>query len=111
MEIPLGPQHPALKEPTHFLLEVEGEIIVNVTPRIGYVHRGIEKLAETKTYSANLTLVERICGICSHVHSVSLANATETALALEGFEVPERAPRNWPAFGPRLPPGTLQHVV
>jgi NADH-quinone oxidoreductase subunit D len=91
MNIPLGPQHPALKEPTHFLLEVEGEVIVNATPRIGYVHRGIEKLAETKTYSANLTLVERVCGICSHVHSVSLANAVETALALDGFEVPERA--------------------
>ena len=91
MEIPLGPQHPALKEPTHFLLEVEGEVIINATPRIGYVHRGIEKLAETKTYSANLTLVERVCGICSHVHSVSLANAVETALGLEGFEVPERA--------------------
>jgi len=91
MMIPLGPQHPALKEPTHFLLEVEGEVIVNATPRIGYVHRGIEKLAETKTYSANLTLVERVCGICSHVHSVSLANAAETALAMDGFEVPERA--------------------
>jgi len=90
-EIPLGPQHPALKEPTHFLLEVEGEIIVNATPRIGYVHRGIEKLAETKTYSANLTLVERVCGICSHIHSISLANAAEGALALEGFEVPIRA--------------------
>jgi NADH-quinone oxidoreductase subunit D len=91
LNIPLGPQHPALKEPTHFLLEVEGEVIVNATPRIGYVHRGIEKLAETKTYSANLTLVERVCGICSHVHSVSLVNAVETALATEGFEVPERA--------------------
>jgi NADH-quinone oxidoreductase subunit D len=91
MEIPLGPQHPALKEPTHFLLEVEGEVIVNATPRIGYVHRGIEKLAETKTYSANLTLVERVCGICSHIHSISLANAAETALALDGFEVPLRA--------------------
>ncbi|NHJ48825.1 MAG: NADH dehydrogenase subunit [Asgard group archaeon] len=91
MEIPLGPQHPALKEPTHFLLEVEGEVIVNATPRIGYVHRGIEKLAETKTYSANLTLVERVCGICSHIHSISLANAAETALALDGFEVPMRA--------------------
>jgi len=91
MEIPLGPQHPALKEPTHFLLEVEGEVIVNATPRIGYVHRGIEKLAETKTYSQNLTLVERVCGICSHIHSISLVNAVETALGLEGFEVPERA--------------------
>lgn len=90
-EIPLGPQHPALKEPTHFLLEVEGEIIVKATPRIGYVHRGIEKLAETKTYSANLTLVERVCGICSHIHSITLANAAEAALALEGFEVPMRA--------------------
>ncbi|MEA2070776.1 MAG: nickel-dependent hydrogenase large subunit [Asgard group archaeon] len=91
LEIPLGPQHPALKEPTHFLLEVEGEVIVNATPRIGYVHRGIEKLAETKTYSMNLTLVERVCGICSHIHSITLANATETALAQNGFEIPERA--------------------
>ncbi|HUU79476.1 MAG TPA: nickel-dependent hydrogenase large subunit [candidate division Zixibacteria bacterium] len=91
MQIPLGPQHPALKEPTHFLLEVQGEVVVNATPRIGYVHRGIEKLAETKTYSQNLTLVERVCGICSHVHSVSLANAVETALGIEGFEVPKRA--------------------
>ncbi len=91
MEIPLGPQHPALKEPEHFLLEVEGEIIVNVTPRIGYVHRGIEKLAETKTYSQNLTLVERVCGICSHVHSISLVNAVEGILSKHDFEVPERA--------------------
>ena len=91
MEIPLGPQHPALKEPEHFLLEVEGEVIVNATPRIGYVHRGIEKLAETKTYSQNLTLVERVCGICSHIHSISLVNAAETALGLEGFKPPERA--------------------
>ena len=91
MKIPLGPQHPALKEPTHFLLEVEGEVIINATPRIGYVHRGIEKLAETKTYSANLTLVERVCGICSHVHSISLVNAAENVLAMDGFEVPERA--------------------
>ena len=91
MFIPLGPQHPALKEPTHFLIEVEGEVIVNATPRIGYVHRGIEKLAETKTYSADLTLVERVCGICSHVHSISLVNAAENILALDGFEVPERA--------------------
>ncbi|MGC9779354.1 MAG: nickel-dependent hydrogenase large subunit [Candidatus Heimdallarchaeota archaeon] len=91
MEIPLGPQHPALKEPEHFLLEVEGEVIVNVTPRIGYVHRGIEKLAETKTYSQNLTLVERVCGICSHVHSISLVNAVEGILSSHDFEVPERA--------------------
>ncbi|MBD3192509.1 MAG: NADH dehydrogenase subunit [Candidatus Heimdallarchaeota archaeon] len=91
LQIPLGPQHPALKEPTHFTLEVEGEVVVDAKPRIGYVHRGIEKLAETKTYSQNLTLVERVCGICSHIHSITFANGTEEALAQNDFVVPERA--------------------
>jgi len=43
--VPFGPIHPALKEPEYFKLVLEGERIVNVIPRIGYVHRGLKKAA------------------------------------------------------------------
>ncbi|HID90720.1 TPA: NADH dehydrogenase subunit, partial [Candidatus Bathyarchaeota archaeon] len=46
IEIPVGPQHPALKEPERFLFRVDGEYIVEVIPRLGYCHRGVEKAAE-----------------------------------------------------------------
>ncbi len=88
--IPVGPQHPALKEPEHFLFEVDGERVVDVIPRIGYVHRGIEKLAETKNYIQNIYLAERICGICSHAHTTAYCIAVETLL---GLEIPDRG--NW----------------
>ena len=41
--VPIGPQHPALKEPGHFELAVDGEIVTHASIRLGYVHRGIEK--------------------------------------------------------------------
>ena len=47
--VPFGPIHPALKEPEYFKLVLEGEKIVEVIPRIGYVHRGLEKAAEIET--------------------------------------------------------------
>jgi len=40
--IPIGPQHPALKEPGHFEFTVDGETVKDATVRLGYVHRGIE---------------------------------------------------------------------
>jgi len=48
--IPLGPQHPALKEPESFLFKVDGEVVVDVDVRLGYNHRGIEKAMESRTY-------------------------------------------------------------
>ncbi|RLG61660.1 NADH dehydrogenase subunit, partial [archaeon] len=63
IDVPVGPQHPALKEPLHFLFQVDGEYVVDVRPRLGYNHRGIEKLAESKTYLQNALLTARICGI------------------------------------------------
>jgi len=47
-QIPIGPQHPALKEPIGLRITVEGEIIREADIRLGYNHRGIEKLAEQK---------------------------------------------------------------
>ncbi|MCS7126391.1 MAG: nickel-dependent hydrogenase large subunit [Aigarchaeota archaeon] len=84
----IGPQHPALKEPERFILELEGEQVVRAIPRIGYVHRGIEKAMESRTYIQNLYLVERVCGICSHAHSICYTQAIEELLEVE---VPPRA--------------------
>jgi len=68
MEVPVGPQHPALKEPIRLTLYIDGEYVVRVKPRIGYVHRAIEKAFEQRNYIQNLYLAERVCGICSHSH-------------------------------------------
>ena len=85
--IPIGPIHPALKEPERFMITVEGETVVAADVRIGHIHRGIEKLAESKTYIQNLYLTERICGICSFTHTTNFSQATEEIL---GTEVPKR---------------------
>jgi len=52
--VPIGPQHPLLKEPLSFLVSLEGEKVTDSTLRLGYVHRGIEKLAERRTYIQNV---------------------------------------------------------
>ena len=86
--IPIGPQHPALKEPGHFEFVVDGEIVTAASIRLGYVHRGIEKGAEQRNWTQNLYLMERICGICSHVHATAFAQGVEK---LAGVEPPPRA--------------------
>lgn len=86
--IPIGPQHPALKEPGHFEFTVEGEIVTDATVRLGYVHRGIEKGCEGRSWTQSLYLVERICGICSHVHATAMALGVER---LAGVTAPPRA--------------------
>ncbi|MEM4425853.1 MAG: hypothetical protein QW335_07725, partial [Candidatus Nezhaarchaeales archaeon] len=68
--IPLGPYHPAFKEPELFKLYVDGESIVNVDIRLGFQHRGIEYLAQRLTVQQVVFLVERICGICSTSHPI-----------------------------------------
>jgi len=83
-----GPQHPALIEPERFSLKVDGETVVDIEPRIGYVHRGIEKATERRTYIQNIYLVERVCGICNAAHAACFCQTVE---ALLGIDVPERA--------------------
>ena len=86
--VPIGPQHPALKEPGHFEFTVEGETVTDATVRLGYAHRGIEKGAEGRNWTQSLYLLERICGICSHIHSTAFAVGVEQ---LAEVEVPARA--------------------
>ena len=86
--IPIGPQHPALKEPESFYFTVDGETVIDVEPRIGYNHRGIEKAMEVRTYIQNLYITERVCGICSNAHQTAYTGSVEEA---GGIEIPERA--------------------
>ena len=86
--VPIGPQHPALKEPGHFEFTVDGEIVTAARMRLGYAHRGIEKAAESRNWIQNLYLFERICGICSHTHSLAYCLGVEK---LANVEVSARA--------------------
>jgi len=86
--VPIGPQHPALKEPGHFEFSVDGETVTDASLRLGFVHRGIEKATEGRTWVQNLYLLERICGICSDVHGTAYSIGVEK---LAGVTVPPRA--------------------
>ncbi len=86
--IPIGPYHPLQEEPEFFRLYVEGERVVDIDIVIGYMHRGIEELSETKHFDQVPFLVERICGICSTSHPLAYVNAMDD---LTGIPAPERA--------------------
>ena len=57
--VPFGPQHPVLPEPVHLDLVLEDEVVVKAVPSIGFVHRGLEKLVETKDYKEYVYIAER----------------------------------------------------
>ncbi|MEJ2149062.1 MAG: nickel-dependent hydrogenase large subunit [Chloroflexota bacterium] len=86
--VPIGPQHPALKEPGHFLITVEGEIVTDATVRLGYAHRGIERAVEERSWVQSMYILERVCGICSHIHATAYTLGVER---LAEVEVPPRA--------------------
>jgi len=86
--VQIGPYRPQLVEPERFELVVENNRIIDANIELGYVHRGIEKLFTTKTYMQNLALAERICGICSGVHTLCYA---QTAEGVIDVTVPDRA--------------------
>jgi membrane-bound hydrogenase subunit alpha len=85
--IPVGPQHPFLKEAAQFDFEIKGEEIVRARYQLGYNHRGIEKACEDRNYYQCLFLLERICGICSHSHTTAFSMAVEQLL---GLDLPKR---------------------
>ena len=86
--IPIGPIHPALKEPVFFEFEIDGERIVDVDVKLGHVHRGVEWASRKRNPIQILYLAERICGICSYCHPAAFALAVETAADIQA---PERA--------------------
>lgn len=86
--IPIGPYHPALEEPVHAKLIVDGERITDAEVFIGYNHRGIEKLCQERNFIQTITLVERVCGICSHSHAWTYCRCVEH---IAGMEISKRA--------------------
>lgn len=87
--IPMGPMHITSDEPGHFRLYVDGENIIDADYRMFFVHRGMEKVAESRmNYDMVPFLAERICGICGFAHSTAYAQTIERAM---GIKVPLRA--------------------
>lgn len=86
--IPIGPYHPLQEEPEFYKLVVEGEKVVDIDVRIGWNHRGIEKISESKNFDQSIFIVERICGICSSSHPITCVQAIED---IGDFEIPVRA--------------------
>lgn len=86
--IPIGPFHPVLEEPEYIQLHVDGETVLDADMDLGRIHRGMELLAQQKTYDQDIFLVERICGICSASHSWAASLAVEDIV---GVKPPPRA--------------------
>src|SRR5512136_2485670 len=83
--VPIGPQHPALKEPVNFKVFAEGETIVRLELDISYNHRGIEKAAEQRDFIRVVPLLERICGICSHSHGTAFVKGVEEIMGVSAL--------------------------
>jgi NADH-quinone oxidoreductase subunit D len=84
----MGPQHPATHGVLRLLLHLEGEVVKKTIPIIGYLHRGVEKLGENRTYIQNIVFTDRLD------YTAAMSNNLSYALAVEklcGIEVPERA--------------------
>jgi len=87
-KIPMGPYHPGLEEPYKLDMICEGETVQDAKLHIGFNFRGIEHLAETRNYIQVIALMERVCGICSNIHTLTLCQAMEK---LTGLTPPPRA--------------------
>ncbi|NOY39569.1 MAG: NADH dehydrogenase (quinone) subunit D [Nitrospirae bacterium] len=84
----MGPQHPSTHGVLRLVLELDGETVVKCTPHVGYLHRGVEKLAEGMTYLQALPLSDRLDYISSMSNNVGYCLAVER---LFGIEAPDRA--------------------
>ncbi|GBE37385.1 NADH-quinone oxidoreductase subunit 4 [bacterium BMS3Bbin07] len=88
LTVSMGPQHPSTHGVLRLVLELDGETVVKCTPHVGYLHRGVEKLAEGMTYLQALPLSDRLDYISSMSNNVGYCLAVER---LFGIEAPDRA--------------------
>jgi NADH-quinone oxidoreductase subunit D len=84
----MGPQHPSTHGVCRLLLKMDGEVILDVVPYVGYLHRSMEKIAENRTYLQYIPLTDRIDYVsamfCNHVFCMAVEKLAQ-------IEVPERA--------------------
>ncbi|SFV55421.1 NADH-ubiquinone oxidoreductase chain D [hydrothermal vent metagenome] len=88
MVINFGPQHPSAHGQLRLVLELDGELVVKAYPDIGYLHRGIEKMAENMTYNEFLPTTDRLDYIASTSNNYAYALSVERLI---GLEIPRRA--------------------
>jgi NADH-quinone oxidoreductase subunit D len=84
----MGPQHPSTHGVLHLLLKMDGEVVTDVVVDIGYLHRGMEKLAEKRTYQANIALSDRWDYLSSMNNNFAMCLAVEKLMKLQ---IPKRA--------------------
>jgi NADH-quinone oxidoreductase subunit D len=88
LELNLGPQHPSTHGVLRLKLHLDGEVIISCEPVIGYLHTGVEKECESRTYHQVFTLVDRLDYLSGPAEEQVFAQTVEKMM---GVEVPERA--------------------
>ena len=88
MMLNMGPQHPSTHGVFRMLLRIDGEVVVDAEPHVGYLHRGSEKLCEGEQYHQVVTLFDRLDYISNFNNEWVFCRAVEK---LMGVEVPQRA--------------------
>jgi NADH-quinone oxidoreductase subunit D len=101
-ELNMGPQHPSTHGVLRLVLQLDGETIVDVDTDMGYLHRGTEKLCETRNYYQNVPFTDRTDYLAAPYNNLGYVQAVE---ALGGWEVPER-----PLFA-RIAIGELSRIA
>jgi len=87
MVINMGPQHPSTHGVLRLVLELDGEVVVKVTPHIGYLHTGMEKIMESKRYQQAITVTDRFDYLAPMSNNLAFVLSVEKLLEIE---VPER---------------------
>ena len=84
----MGPQHPSTHGVFRMKLELDGELVISCQPHLGYLHRGVEKLAESRLYPQIISLTDRLHYVNAPQNELTYCLAVESLL---GIEVPKRA--------------------
>lgn len=87
-EVPVGPVHAGIIGPGHFRFSVAGEPIINLEARLGFTHRGVEKLFEGRSCLEAVRIAERVSGDASFAHSLAFSQAVEK---IAGAMIPVQA--------------------
>ena len=90
MTINMGPQHPSTHGVLQLILELDGETVVKATPHIGFLHRGVEKLSEHRTYHQTIPLTDRLDYLAPMSNNLGYVLAVEKLLGITD-QIPERA--------------------
>jgi NADH-quinone oxidoreductase subunit D len=88
MIVHIGPQHPMLPGPFRLNARLRGETVVDSEVEMGWIHKGIEKILENRTYLQGITIVDRICYLAALSNEEAYVGCVEK---LAGIEVPERS--------------------